>query len=415
MIKNAKVSLQAVKRFAQSVAEVRDYTPRFDKGIACFEDFQDALSELISVMRESIGNMESAQNRLASKIKEIEAEIAKLTAELNDLENRLSSLEDRLASIPETLEITNERGKNYVIPNPEYGAIVAQIAVVELEIRKINARLTFLQQRLDRANTIDGKLSSQIDASNSAICSLQEKQNACRQYMAELEEVRKHNLRQGTNAAESLREIESVILRYLQIKMIYEATSPNAQVSTVPYSVESADNNTKNISQKPDNEGPSKIEYYDDQNVKYREGDRLLPNTQFMMKGYEYSTDEKGRIVSAKGKLRIDSRKRDMEDVKKIENQEYKEKDDRGHLIAHMFGGSDRLENLIPMNAKLNQGDYKSMEEMLKNAVEHDSEVHIQVEPIYEDDTTRPSRIRVIYTIDGDMEIRMFKNESGEE
>ncbi len=155
-------------------------------------------------------------------------------------------------------------------------------------------------------------------------------------------------------------------------------------------------------------------EYFDDNGEKYREGDTLLPNKQFEVKGYKYETDDKGRVVSAEGKLRMRDPDyvRDMEDVRKIDGQEYKTSDDRGHLIGHQFGGSDKLENLVPMDAKLNQGDFVKLENTLADAVKDGADVKLKVEPIYEKDSTRPSEFKVSYTIDGDREVTVFKNES---
>lgn len=153
---------------------------------------------------------------------------------------------------------------------------------------------------------------------------------------------------------------------------------------------------------------------YDDNGVKYREGDSLLPNVKFEVNGYTYETDEKGRTISAEGQLKMaDSEyERRMEDVKKIEGQEYRDEDDRGHLIAHQFGGSDRFENLVPMDAGLNRGDYKKLEMYLADAVEEGANVTMKVEPVYESNSTRPSEFRVTYSIDGDKEVTVFKNES---
>ena len=155
-------------------------------------------------------------------------------------------------------------------------------------------------------------------------------------------------------------------------------------------------------------------EYYDDNGTKYREGDSLLPNTQFEVRGYQYETDDQGRVVSAEGQLRMrdPSYEREMEDVRKIDGQEYKTTDDRGHLIGHQFDGSDKLENLVPMDAKLNQGDFVKLENTLADAVKDGADVKLKVEPVYEGDSTRPTEFRVTYSIDGDKDAVVFKNES---
>lgn len=155
-------------------------------------------------------------------------------------------------------------------------------------------------------------------------------------------------------------------------------------------------------------------EYKDDNGVKYREGDNLVPNNEFEVRGYKYRTDGEGRIVEASGRLKMKEPdyERDMENVRHKEGQEYRDTDDRGHLIGHQFGGSDRLENLVPMDAKLNQGDFVKLETTLADAVKDGADVNMKVEPVYEGDSTRPTEFRVTYSIDGDKDVVVFKNES---
>lgn len=149
----------------------------------------------------------------------------------------------------------------------------------------------------------------------------------------------------------------------------------------------------------------------DDKGKETRDGDALKPNNTFEKNGYKYKTDDQGRVISAEGKLRLKDPQfvRDMEEINKGD-QNYKKTDDRGHLIAHQFGGSDKLENIVPMDAKLNQGDFAGLENSLAKAVENGSDVKLKVEPRYTDNTNRPSSFRVSYTIDGEKTVRTFKN-----
>lgn len=158
-------------------------------------------------------------------------------------------------------------------------------------------------------------------------------------------------------------------------------------------------------------------EYFDDNGTKYREGDNLLPDTEFEVNGYKYKTDDKGRTVSAEGKLRMrdPDYTRNMEEVRKIDGQKYKPGDDQGHLIGHQFEGSDKLENLVPMDAKLNRGDFKKLEMTLADAIVKDgADVRLKVEPVYEGDSTRPTEFKVSYSIDGDKDVVVFRNEREE-
>lgn len=155
-------------------------------------------------------------------------------------------------------------------------------------------------------------------------------------------------------------------------------------------------------------------EYFDDNGIKYREEINLLPNTKYEVNGYKYETDEKGRIVSAGGQLRLRDPEyvRKMEVAREIDGQEYRSGDHIGHLIGHQFGGSDKLENLVPMDGHLNQHDYAKLEKTLAGAVKDGADVRLKVEPVYQGESTRPSEFRVSYSIDGDKEVVVFRNES---
>ncbi len=158
-------------------------------------------------------------------------------------------------------------------------------------------------------------------------------------------------------------------------------------------------------------------DYYDDKGEKYREGDLLEPNKTFEKNGYTYETDEQGRVISAEGKLQVknhEGRKEIIDSRDVVGHGEMGENDDRGHLIADRFNGSGGLENLVPMDGKLNKGDYAKLENTLADAVNAGADVRMKVEPIYSGDSNRPDEFRVSYSIDGDKEVVVFKNRSDE-
>lgn len=158
-------------------------------------------------------------------------------------------------------------------------------------------------------------------------------------------------------------------------------------------------------------------QYFDDNGIKYREGDELEPDTKFERNGYTYETDNKGRVISAEGKLQIkdhDSRKEMADSREAVAHGKMADTDERGHLIADRFNGSGELENLVPMDSKLNRGDYKKLENTLADAVNGGADVRLKVEPVYEGDNVRPSEFRVSYSIDGEKDVIVFKNRSGD-
>lgn len=154
--------------------------------------------------------------------------------------------------------------------------------------------------------------------------------------------------------------------------------------------------------------------YYDDNGVNFRVGNSISPNTSYTINGYTYQSDDLGRIVSAEGTLHVKDREGRLpirDSLEEIGKGYEREGDDRGHLIGDQFDGSNGLENMVPQDATINRIDFKNFENELAKEVKENKNVTVRVEPVYENDSRRPSSIAVAYSIDGDMSIRVFPNE----
>lgn len=153
--------------------------------------------------------------------------------------------------------------------------------------------------------------------------------------------------------------------------------------------------------------------YYDDNGNEYRVGENLKPNCIYEINGYTYKTDGQGRIISASGKLHMKEHEgrlpiRDsIEDIGKGDQQDG---DDRGHLIGDQFDGANGLENMIPQDADINRNDFRKLENELAKEVRAGKDVFVEVTPIYEGDSRRPSGVMVTYTIDGKTSTVFFPN-----
>ena len=92
-----------------------------------------------------------------------------------------------------------------------------------------------------------------------------------------------------------------------------------------------------------------------------------------------------------------------------------REGDDRGHLIAHQFNGSDRMENMVPQDWRINQGGFKNLEDSLAKQVKAGHDVCVSVIPFYGGDSHRPDGIFYFYKIDGVSYAVLFPNDISEE
>ena len=222
MITQAKVSINAVKKFAVSVSAVKDYSTKFDSGIDCLEVFFRKLSDLSNVLSTHVEDMAVAQEKLDDKIRSIEKNLARLTEKLNNLEEKREKLESKLDNIPSTITRIDKNGERTEISNPAYEAVCEQISAVEGKISAVKAEIELHQEQLERVNTCKNELAMHQDTVARAIYSLEEKKSICQKMRAELEELQGINLRQGTAAIISLKKIEEIITSYLRVKMGYE-------------------------------------------------------------------------------------------------------------------------------------------------------------------------------------------------
>lgn len=225
MITKAKVSFAAVKKFEVAVAAANEYSPKFDKGIACLDAMLQSITESSKKICESSRDLNQAQEKLLSKIKEIEAIIARLNERINELEDKLSSLESEISGMAESISLTNDEGENYEVPNPAYVALQAEIRAVETEIAEVEAEKLPHQARLNRANSMEAQIELHIDKLNSLVYALSEKQSLTKRLREELSEIKASNAKNGILAFEDLKKIETIIAAYQRIKMAYENAS----------------------------------------------------------------------------------------------------------------------------------------------------------------------------------------------
>lgn len=154
----------------------------------------------------------------------------------------------------------------------------------------------------------------------------------------------------------------------------------------------------------------------DDNGNIYNIDGKNLPNCKYELNGYEYETDEKGHIIRAEGDLKIPEvgpRPKLPDIADKRGQDDEKGPDDKGHLIAREFGGADTEGNLVPMNSEVNQrGEYRQLERELRKQKEEGHDVHVTIEPQYEDDSNRPTSFMVTYTVDGETYEKVITNEA---
>ncbi len=137
----------------------------------------------------------------------------------------------------------------------------------------------------------------------------------------------------------------------------------------------------------------------------------LVADMTYSVDGFEYDTDDSGRVVETTGELQEEARIRlESQQGKAVNLKDGLETDQGGHIIAARFFGPGEQINYYPMDAELNLSAWKIMENTWAGAVEDGQEVFVQIEAIYTDDDSRPEEFIVKYTIDGQPFKEEFEN-----
>ncbi len=126
---------------------------------------------------------------------------------------------------------------------------------------------------------------------------------------------------------------------------------------------------------------------------------RLKPNESYEANGYRYETDRFGRITLCEGTLRLEEGKRNTMH-QTVAGGEYRlETDEGGHLIARRFGGSEKIDNLLPMDAHVNRVEYAGLEKEWADELERGGRVEVRVRCVYESDSGRPDAFLIKYKV----------------
>ncbi|MBC1235178.1 DNA/RNA non-specific endonuclease [Listeria booriae] len=144
----------------------------------------------------------------------------------------------------------------------------------------------------------------------------------------------------------------------------------------------------------------------------------LKPNVKYNSNGYNYQTDDLGRISSADANLTLKKGTRNTKHQLEAGGENRvkapsTQGDHGGHLIGTQFDGSPLLDNIVAMNGNVNVSAYKKLENTWASSLRNGSEVHVNIKPVYMGESKRPIRFDIKYKIDGQKYEDQLFNEYG--
>lgn len=434
----ANVSLAEVTAIKEVAEELSCFDNRFNSGISCVEDLLQYLSQLGDKVNELSAKLQDCVLSLSEKKEKTEDEIQNLRTELEQLHDELSDVENQIANTDEFIEIPSQNETSVEIQNLKYLSLQSKASSIRLKLTKIERYITILQNKLDYIRSLNAQLNSYQNDCKTDYAKINECSSKCREIITNLADLRNDSIKKSEEATGKLETICQIIEEYQSLKIVYDdslAFDPleklaiealincgSMLISKMQKNTTSKKNSKNGTPRANDNDKPYREEIKqktDDKGRSYRAGDNINANNTFVRNGYQYTTDSRGRVVSASGTLNINEdgqANRRMSDSIEIIGKGYqKATDDRGHLIGHQFNGSDSLENLVPQNAKINQGNFKRLEDHLAKLVKSGYNVTANVVPIYSQHSHRPDAIFYFYTVNDNAFTVLFPNDIMEE
>ena len=136
----------------------------------------------------------------------------------------------------------------------------------------------------------------------------------------------------------------------------------------------------------------------DDNGNVYSIDGKLQPNTTYELNGNIYTTDENGRIIRCEAKpVRSPENPRDNEAQRQAGGEDRRPNDQGGHIVGRDMNGDGGIGNLVAMDSKINQSDYKRMENDIKTALDEGKEVTTKTEMTYSGDLLMNAGLGLVY------------------
>ena len=149
----------------------------------------------------------------------------------------------------------------------------------------------------------------------------------------------------------------------------------------------------------------------DDRGEAYSANGELRPDCTYALNGNTYETDSSGRIVSVDAEPKLSpENERDNAAQREVGGKDRQEGDQGGHIVGRDLGGDPGEGNLVAMNSRINQSDYKRMENDVKRDLAEGKDVTTHTELAYSGDSRRPDTIEVTKIADGGKTVYTFDN-----
>lgn len=149
----------------------------------------------------------------------------------------------------------------------------------------------------------------------------------------------------------------------------------------------------------------------DDNGTIYLCDNELQPDTTYKLNGNIYTTDRQGRIVHCEAKPeRSPENPMDINAQLQTGGEDRHLSDQGGHIVGRDLNGDGGAGNLVAMDSRINQSDYKRMENDIKDSLDEGRDVSLTTDIQYSGASKRPDIITATKSADGMITVYKFDN-----
>lgn len=133
-----------------------------------------------------------------------------------------------------------------------------------------------------------------------------------------------------------------------------------------------------------------------------------LPDSTYVVDDrFVFTTDEQGRVVETHGVLELGDADRNSYQQTKAGGDDRQPGDQGGHIFGNAFGGPGEALNLLAMSAEANGArEYGQLEALWRTELAKTPPpvIEMQMTPLYEGDSQRPTEMIIDWTLDGEIQ-----------
>ncbi len=400
----ARVKLDSVRAYQRAISDILSYDERLNNAIPIMNDLYSSLSRKIKQLESELDKLTTAEKAINVKIQNCKSECESLEAEIQRIKDNVDTLKD---------ELQNEDDSDL------RHMIKLDISGQKAELFEKKSELYATRQRMNNCSAVHRDLRTVFSAIRNRISILSRYKEKIAKLTEDFRSEKLSSLQSSELALNALTKIETTVSEYNSAKVIVRSASNSYATQILAKGLgEIAFMSKKFCDMQKKQELDGQRQFFDDDGKVYRVGNELVSNNCIKKNGITFVTDNYGNTVTAECKIRLDNKiSPDRHwDAKLVDigKGDEKEGDDRGHIIAHRFGGPDSLVNAFPQNMTINRGAYKDFEDYLASQLEVYKEIPVSVSLIYRGESHRPTGVVFMYEIDGEKRMRTFPNEQEE-